>query len=95
MQSTKQEAKLHDPKNKIMFPPLGGNLITYRPEGMDQQEYRRIQRNQKKLIKQRKRGWFVHISARFFSPFHNDPTLMTYQIVSGQFKGVTKHLPVL
>lgn len=55
MRSTKNLSQ----KQKLMFPPIGGNLITFRPEGMELKKYREIQRAQKELIKQRKRGWYV------------------------------------
>ena len=76
MHKVKQQAVKQGPNKKLMFPPLGGELITFRPEGMDFQEYKRIQANQKKLIAQRKRGWFVqceqHIN-KLHGPVKNLP----------------------
>lgn len=78
MQRTKTKAVLHEPNKKLMFPPIGGELITYRPKGMDFMEYKRIQANQKKLIEQRKRGWYVqhnqHIN-KLHGPVKNLPVL--------------------
>lgn len=97
MHNVKQQVVKQEPNKKLMFPPLGGELITFRPKGMDFEEYKRIRANQKKLIAQRKRGWFVHISKTIKKREISALGINDYYtvLVSGTFKGAVKHLPVL
>jgi len=49
-------------KKAEKLPPIGENLLTFRPEKMDFQDYKLLQKNQNNKIRLRKQGFLIWAS---------------------------------